>query len=59
MSLIKKTEQHMFSDNENENFIFQFVNNIRHTVILIKADHITFFMSADECDQLKSESDLI
>ena len=55
----EKTEQHMFSNNENENLIFQFTSNIKYIVILIEADYITFFTSANEHNQLRSESDSI
>ncbi len=57
--LTEKTEQHMHSDNENENLISQSASNIKHTIILIKADHIIFFTSADEHNQSESESDSI
>ena len=57
--LMKKTKQHMHSDNENENFISQSASNIRCIIILIRTDCIAFFTSADEYDQSKSESDSI
>ena len=50
MFLMKKTEQHICSNNEDENFIFLSASNIRHIVILTKIDHIAFFMSADKYD---------
>jgi len=50
ISLTEKTEQHICSDSKSKNLISQSANNIRHTAILIEADYITFFMSADKCD---------
>ena len=57
--LTEKTEQHMHSDNESDNLIFQSASSIRHIIISIEADHIALFMSADEHDQSESESDSI
>ena len=59
VSLMKKTEQHMSSDSESENLISQSASSIRYIAILIRADHIAFFTSADEHNQSESESDLI
>ena len=56
---MKKTEQHMFSNNENENLISQSASNIKHIIISIRTDHIAFFTSANEHNQSKSESDSI
>ena len=48
--LTEMTEQHMHSNSESINLIFQSASNIKYTVVLIKACDITLFMSADECN---------